>query len=127
MVALLADIPRWIERGENDQVRELARELEERLRASDNARACALQLTLMAATSVPFQVDDEEFPDEPVQFRIWRTVERGYPVMDRRALTDPTLRVWPRRVFRVDRTDEEEVVTDLGIQEGPENTKPPLP
>lgn len=50
MLALMADIHRWVRQGDNDEVRALAVELEERLKVSDGPRETVLRLAYMAAT-----------------------------------------------------------------------------
>jgi len=119
MLALMADIHRWIRQGDNDEVRALAVELEERLKVSDGPRETVLRLAYMAATMVPFEIDDPEFEGEEFAFRAWRTVEKGFTVMDVRSLTEPALRVFPRKGYRIERTEEETLVT--GVMEDKDN------
>jgi len=119
MISLLADIPIWVARGDNDEVRAIAAEMEERLKVCDGPRSAVLALVHMAATQVPFEIDDPEDEDEPFAFRAWRTVEHGFPVMDKRAALDPTLRVFPRRTYTVERTETEVLVSPDGVMEEP--------
>ena len=113
LLVIMGDIKRWIERGDNDEVRAIAAELEERIKFSDGPRATVLRLAHMAAMMVPFEIDDPEYEDEAYSFRAWRTVEGGFTVMDARALKEPTLRVFPRKGYRIERTEEETVVTGV--------------
>lgn len=111
LLTIMGDIKRWIERGENDEVRAMAAELAERIKVSDGPRATCLQLAHMAAIMVPFEIDDPEFEDEEFAFRAWRTVERGFTEMDRRHALDPMLRVFPRKAYSIQEQDDEVVVT----------------
>ena len=96
LLELAQSLRRWIKDGDNDQVRQTGHSLQRRLTASEGPRKTALTLALLAFQSVPFEVDDPEYPEEPYAFRAWRTVENGFTVMDAKAVHEPDFRVFPR-------------------------------
>lgn len=115
MIVLMDDIRVFIRRGENDRVRKVAEELADRIKGADGPRGTILRLAHMAATVVPFEVDDPENDDDEFIFRSWRTVERGYTVMDARAALDPSHRCFPRKEYSIREEEDATVVTEMTV------------
>jgi hypothetical protein len=105
LLETLANLRQWCKRGENDLIRSTASDLALRLVNTAGPRKTVLKLAHMAATMIPFEIDDPTDAEEDFILRTWRTVEYGYTVMDHRARLDPTLRCFPRMEYSVSEVD----------------------
>lgn len=96
LVQLAHDAPRWLKDGENDKFRALLDTLNSQIARTEPPLQSALKIAATVLDALPFEVDDPSYDEEPFAFRSWRTVTRGFEVMDARAQREPGLRVQPR-------------------------------